>query len=199
MTAPICVGPQFRVVGNVLDIAQYVGRVCVMNTTVAASNEGTFTAQPALPGTVHIDTTQNWLNNTGFDVMARVEIIPGTVEVTSSQPNLVFVRHRATQAVGTADVPDIVDVFDSEFGGGFDRITDEGTTPSSGVMERHQARMPQMMDEILVPAGDTLQVRFRAAHFAPNPWSDTANNNTATYDVNVTNVTIQIWVAADGI
>lgn len=213
MTAPVCVGPQFRVGANVLDIVNYVGRTqvslvvsasvgTVVGQLVNAANDGTFITQPALPGTTHIDSTHEWTNTTGMDVNARIEVLPGSKYVKSSQPNLVFLRHRTTYAVGiapTAETPDIADVFDSEFGGGFDRITAEGDVPAQGVMERAQATMPQALDDFIIQAGEKVQIRYRIVHFAPSPWSETANANLADYNVAATNVLVQLWVCAAGV
>lgn len=204
MTAPVCVSGHFRAVGNVLDIAAFMGRRLVLSQTTNASGDGSFTTQSTLPGTNHVDNTgspASWLNNTGVDQMVRVEILPGSKYIRSSQPNLTFLRHRATFAVGAAPVaedPNLLNDYDSEFGGGFDRITADGDTPLSGVAEMSEAISPYTLDDVLVPAGETLQVKYRCAHFSPDPWSETANNNVANYDATARSVTIQFWACSAG-
>lgn len=200
MTTPICVGPSFRATGNVLDISFYWGRRAHQTNFVPAVNDGAFTTQTSLPGLNHIDTTQTFVNATGIDLRMWVEIQPGSKYVKASQPNLVFLRHRATQAVGVAPVaddPNLLTDFDSEFGGGLDLITADDAVPLSGVAEFSQPVMPYWLDEILVPAGQSLQVKYRCAHYSPDPWSDTANNNVATYDATARWVNITFWGATD--
>src|SRR5580765_5357182 len=110
----VCIDPlNFRVgTGGVLDIRAVAGRVLRQSTTTNSSGDGTFTTTPRpLPGTNHIDTTFSWLNNTGAPLKVMVEIYRPRRDVLASQPNLVFVRDRATVSVGgTPDTPDVTNV-----------------------------------------------------------------------------------------
>lgn len=199
---PVCVGPHFRAVAGVLDIQAYAGRRLLKTTTTAASNDGTFTAQSVLPGLNHLNVTDSWTNSTGTRQRVRVELLPGSRLIRTSQPNLTFFRHRATVDVGaspSAADPALGEAFDSEMGGGFDLHGEEGATPAAGIYHLAQAVMPHVVEDVPVEAGETIQVRYRCAHYSPDPFATNANNNSAQYTATARNVTIQFWGWPEGV
>lgn len=191
----VCVDGNFRVVGGVIDIAPWVARRLVHSYTGATvTGDGAFTTQSILPGLNHIDTSTSWTNTNAETVEALVEIVRPAREIRASQPNLVFLRDRATAAVDqTADAPDLVSIFDSEMGGGYDRDTAAGTTPKTGTLWLHKGISMYRQGTYLVPPSSVLNIRYRCAHYSPSPWANNANNNSAQYRALAVGVTVNVW------
>jgi hypothetical protein len=194
----VCVDKNLKVVSGALDIQAWVGRRLVLNSTTAASNDTTFTAEIQLPGTVHLDVTANYTNPETVPLLIRVDVMRGYRSIRTSQPNLIFFRDRTTVAVGpvmtvAADEPAISEVLDSEMGGGMDRHTDPDLTPSVGTLRRDQPIMTYCPGDFLVPPGERIQVRYRCSHYSAAPWSSAANNNSPQYEARARSVTIQLW------
>lgn len=193
--ADVCIDGNLRVVSDVIDIQAWVARRLVHSYTGATvSNDGTFTTQSILPGTNHIDASTSWTNTAAEAVEALFEVQRPAREIRASQPNLVFLRDRATAAVDTAaDSPDLVSIFDSEMGGGYDRDTAPGTTPKAGTFWLHKGISRYLAGRFVVPAGSVLNMRYRCAHYSPSPWANNANNNSAQYRAFAVGVTLNVW------
>jgi len=191
----VCVDGNLRVVTGVVDIQPWVARRLVHSYTGATvTNDGAFTGQSLLPGTNHIDATTSWTNTSPEAVEVAFEVLTPFREIRASQPNLVFLRDRATAAVGTAaPSPDLVSIFDSEMGGGYDRATAPGTTPKTGTLWLTKGMSRYVAGHYVVPAGGVLNMRYRCAHYSPSPWSDNANNNSAQYRAVAGGVTLNVW------
>lgn len=190
----VCVDGNFRVVNGVLDIQQWVGRQLMASIFTTATNEGAFTVQAPLPGVNHIDTTATWTNPWPVQTQCEVILQRSWRMIRASQPNLVFLRERCTVAVdATPADPSVVDQFDSEFGGGYDRHTPGTSTPAKGTWYRWQSASSYSAGTFVVPSGKTITAKYRCAHYSPDPWVDNANNNSAQYQAVATRVTVQFW------
>ncbi|MGW5147519.1 DUF7172 family protein [Rhodococcus koreensis] len=190
----VCVDGNLRVVGGVLDIQAWVSRRLVHTHNPTVTNDATFTAQSILPGLNHIDATTSWTNTGPEAVDALFEVVRSRRQIRTSQPNLTFFRDRATAAVDqAADTPDLMSVFDSEMGGGFDRDTAAGTTPKAGTLWMWKGISTYTVGRFTVPAGSVLNLRYRCAHYSPSPFANNANNNSAQYRAFATGARLQVW------
>lgn len=190
----VCVDGNMRVVGGILDIQAWVSRRLVHTYTPSVTNDATFTAQSILPGLNHIDASTSWTNTGAEAVDCTFEVMRSKRQIRTSQPNLTFFRDRATAAVdATADTPDLMSIFDSEMGGGFDRDTAAGTTPKAGTLWMWKGITVYTVGRYTVPAGSVLNMKYRVAHYSPSPFANNANNNSAQYRAFATGVKLQVW------
>lgn len=200
--ATVCVDPAvFDVNVGVLDITSIMPVTLVRDQPFTAGGNGGFPAERPLPGQIHHDVTMTpWVNPHTAPVLAIAEVMCLGSFIIAPQPNLVFIRARATVAVGTvADTPDISAEFDSEFGGGFD-ITDQNPDddPEVGRLHRGTAAFVIRKTPVEVPPGQSVSVKFRMASYTPQPWLANANFNAANHEATVRNAYIRLWVGALG-
>lgn len=196
----VCVGPEFNVVGGVLDITAVMAMNLVHDQVHTAVNNGTFSTQRDLPGVNHHDWSINWTNTYTVPVLVIPEVMCLGSFIIAPQPNLTFIRARALTAVGgAADAPDITGEFDSEFGGGFD-ITDQNkdANPESGRLHRGTGAWTIRKTPVELEPGQTIYLAFRMASYTPAPWLANANNNSPGHEATVRDTYSRLWVTALG-
>lgn len=197
----ICVDENFQAPGGVLDITAVVPVTLVHNVAHTPVNNGAFTTERPLPGTVHHDWTASWTNTTLVPMLVIPEVMSLGAFIIAPQPNLVFVRSRCTIGIGgPAETPDITAEFDSEFGGGFDiSDQDKQANPEVGRMHHGTAAWTIRKNPVELNPGQSIYMAFRMASYTPAPWLANANGNSPGHEATVRNTYSRIWASSRGV
>lgn len=197
--ADVCISGDFTAAANILDIAPHATWAIVLDQATFAASNGSFTTERPLPGTNHHDYTIAWTNSTGRTMTVVVAATCDGLHIAAPQPNLVLMRARMTTGIPAAPDPDTGEVYDSEFGGGFDLSDqDPESTPEAGILHRRTAAFVITSAEIDVPPGQQLQTRYRVTSHTPAPWSPGANNGASDHYALAGPVVIQYFAAPKG-
>lgn len=195
-----CVSEQFRVVSGVLDLQAMSVRRMVYQSVLTPQSGGTFTTERPLPGVNHFNSTVAWTSNVQFPLLVTPELTSMGALIRSPQPNLVFLRTRATVSVGgTPAAPDLAAEFDSEFGGGFDISSqNKDETPLSGSLFRATAVWTMRKDPAVLNPGETIRMSVRMASYTPPPWTNNADANSNTHQASPSSLIARFWAAPTG-
>lgn len=178
---------QFTTDGGVLGLHRSAMSRVVARSTVQSTGDGDHGAhapQAVVPADsdystslkTMIDQRVHWKNDYGVPVTVQVQIQRSRRTMALSAPNYAFIRERYTHRVGLdlvtnvlAPDPDPTQVWNTEFGGGIDLGLENGK-PRYGQFRSSMPESSLMLEPVQVPAGQSIDVRFRASLITPYRW-----------------------------
>ena len=171
----ICVSKNLSITGGKLGLAQHSVPTNVIDQIMVSTGDGVFGRLDALPGKQMIDGTVTWVNNAPVARRLLVRVQRLTRVLRTASPNAVQVRDRWTYKIGgTADIPDPSQVLQSQCGTAVDLSTNAVANPLPGRIKIYR---PAVMTEDWIgpiPAGESINIRYRAILWTPPPWADNA-------------------------
>lgn len=183
----VCVSQNLSIDDGVLGIAPWASPRVVASVRAASTGDGPIDATITLPGKLLIDASTSWTSDSPVDCMVLLRVQRAYRSFLTSNPNAVQIRDRWTSRIGPGvpDVPDVSNVYQSQFGGALDLSSNSVATPITGRMWQYQDT--HLTEDWLGPveSGETLTVWYRAYAWTPPPWSDNANLDDPQHEVAV--------------
>lgn len=191
MANTICTSEQFTTEGGVLHLAASAMPRVVLETTTASTGDGEITSHSPMTGQrILIDQRGHWKNDFGVPVKVQVHIQRARRTMSTTCPHTVFLRESYTTRVGTdratqiiAPTPTTNPDWNTEWGFGlfapFNRMGGDEWPPITTWQSTPEATT--VLNEILVPVGQSLDVRFRVGlvtdAYVNVPWEDAHPGN----------------------
>lgn len=190
--AEVCTDRNMDITAGVLGMEPWSVPRLVLDQVTNSTGDGSLTQQTTLPGKLMIDASHSWVSDSPLASVVLLRITRAARSFLTSNPNYVQFRDRFTIGIDeAARVPDVSNTFLSSYGGAVDRGTDNVGTPLPGRFWFWDDPSTSE-DWIQVPAGSTLNVRYRCYVWTPPPWSTNANNGSPSHSATANNVRIQL-------
>lgn len=167
----------------------------VNQVTAASIADGAISSSGLVsqPGRLLIDTSISWTSDSPLDSMMRLVVIRDYRSIVVSNPNAVQIWDSWNYAIDTtARTPDSYNLVNSLCTLGIDVGTNNVAQPYAGVMSQDY---PATASEewYTLPAGATLNIKYRCYVWTPPPWSNNANANSPTHSASVRGVKLRLW------
>lgn len=167
----------------------------VQQVSAASIADGTISSAGLVsqPGRLLIDTAISWTSDSPLDTMVRLVVIRDYRSIVVSNPNAIQIWDSWNYAINaTARTPDSYNLVNSLCTLGIDVGTNNVAQPYAGVMSQDY---PATASEewYTLPAGATLNVKYRCYVWTPPPWSNNANANSPTHSASARSVKLRLW------
>jgi hypothetical protein len=170
----------------------------VVDVKARSGNDGTLTAEQALPGKLLIDQRFGWRNDSPLECMAVITVTRASKSWILSNPNAIQFRDRWTTIIAPDDkapeVPVTTSIYNSQVGSAIDVGTNSVAEPSPG--KQWVWASANCAQEIVgpIPPGEKLNGWYRQYVWTPPPWSNNANKNNPEHKAYGGWVRIQVMV-----
>lgn len=191
----VCVGRDLDITNPALALEPWSAPRLVNQTVANSIADGTIssTGITSQPGRLLINTSITYVSDSPLDMMMRLIVFRNYRSIVTSNPNAVQIWDNWNYAInGTARDPDSYNLVRSLCTLGFDVGTNTTAQPYAGVITQDY---PATASEewYTLPAGATLNIKYRAYVWTPPPWSNNANANSPQHSASARSTTLRLW------
>lgn len=191
----VCVGRDLKVTAGVLGIEKWAAPRMVSQVSATSTGDGSITGNglTTQPGRLMIDASISWTSDSPLPLTMRLEVIRAYRTIIVSNPNVIQIWDSWFTAVdAAARTPDNYSAANGLTTLGLDAGTDNSSQPVKGVVSQDYP-ISATEDWITLPAGSTLNVKYRAYCWTPPPWSNNANANSPVHEADARSVKLRLW------
>lgn len=186
MSNTLCTSAQFSTENGVLHLSRAAMPRVVLETRTPSVNDGEIKEHSPIDNQkILIEQRGHWKNDFGVPVTVQVQIQRARRTMSTTCPHTVFLRESYTTRVGTDGVTQIMapepttePTWNTEWGAGlfapFNGMGGDEWPPITTWQSTPEAT--STLDQICVPAGQSLDVRFRVSlvtnAYVRVPWGD---------------------------
>lgn len=145
------------------------------------------------PGRLMVDLSLSWTSDAPIPLAMRLVVIRAYRTIITSNPNLVQIWDSWDYGIDrAAATPSSYNLVNSLCTLGFDIGTDNAAQPYPGKFTND---FPATASEewYTLPAGSTLNVKYRSYCWTPPPWSNNANANSPVHEAWARSAKLRLW------
>jgi hypothetical protein len=191
----VCVSRNLDTTVAALAVEPWSAPRMVQQVTGTSGADGTIasTGLTGQPGRLLINTTIGWTSDSPLPMLMRLIVARSYRSIVCSSPNAVQIWDAWTYGINTTPRdPDNYSLVNSLCTLGVDVGTDEVALPWAGLISQDY---PATASEgwYTLPAGATLNIKYRCYVWTPPPWSNNANAGTPTHSASVRSTVLRLW------
>jgi hypothetical protein len=191
----VCASRNLSITDGVLGIAKWSAPRLVAQQTATSTGDGTITSAglTSQPGRLMIDTSVSWTSDSPLASVMRLQVIRKYRTLIASNPNAVQIWDSWNVGIDKAAVaPDSYNLVNSLTTLSWDMGTDQASQPFYARIHQHY---PATASEEWydLPAGSSIQIKYRAYCWTPPPWSNNASANNPLHEAWARGVTLRLW------
>lgn len=191
----VCSGRNLDITAGVLGLEPWSVPRMVNQTVANSIADGSIpsTGLVSQPGRLLIDTAITYVSDSPLPLMMRLIVFRSYRSIVTSNPNAVQIWDSWNWAIdATARTPDSYNLVNSLCTLGIDVGTNTVAQPYAGVVSEDY---PCTASEewYTLPAGSTLNIKYRCYVWTPPPFSNNANANAPTHSASVRSTTLRLW------
>ncbi len=191
----VCASRNLDVTAGVLGLEPWSVPRMVNQTVANSVADGTISSSglTAQPGRLLIDTAITYVSDSPLPMMMRLIVFRNYRSIVCSNPNAIQIWDSWNYAIdATARTPDSYNLVNSLCTLGIDVGTNNVAQPYAGVITQDYPAT-QSEEWYTLPAGSTLNIKYRCYVWTPPPWSNNANANSPSHSASVRSTTLRLW------
>ena len=191
----VCASQNLSITGGALGLKPWAVPRMVAQVTANSVADGSIssTGLTSQPGRLLIDTSLTYVSDSPLPLMMRLIVLRGYRSIVTSNPNAIQIWDSWNYAINaTARTPDSYNLVNSLCTLGVDVGTNTTAQPYAGVISQDY---PSTASEewYTLPAGATLNIKYRCYVWTPPPWSNNANANSPSHSASARSVMLRLW------
>lgn len=190
----VCTDRNLAITAGVLGIEKWSAPRMVAQQSATSTADGSISSPiTTQPGTQLIDASMSWVSDSPLDLWMRLQIIRSYWSIHTSNPNVIQIWDSWMTGVDeAAAIPNNYGAANGLCTLGIDVGVDTNSQPFGGIIQQDYP-VNSTEDWIQLPAGSTLNVRYRCYVWTPPPWSNNANANSPNHAAYARGAKLRLW------